>query len=102
MKHDLKIIDHEHPLYMSMFTDEGNIQVYNMVNILTMEALRGEFMRHELQDTLRQAMNVLSSNGYTEIFDTEVRAAISSRLNRELLLPMKWQPIDYFFDDVEA
>lgn len=102
MKTDFKIIDHEHPLYMSMFTDEGNIQVHNMVNILIMEALRGEFMRHELQDTLRQAMNVLSSNGYTEIFDTEVRAAISSRLNRELLLPMKWQPIDYFFDDVEA
>lgn len=102
MKTDLKIIDHEHPLYMSMFTDEGNIQVTNMVNILIMEALRGEFMRHELQEALRQAMNILVNNGYEEIFDTEVRMAIAKRLNEELLVSMKWQKIDYFFEDVEA
>jgi hypothetical protein len=84
---------------MGMFTDEGNIQVYNMVNIFILEALRGEFRRHELQDNLRQAMNILVRNGYDEIFDTEVRMAISKRLNGELLKPMKWQQIDYFFDD---
>jgi hypothetical protein len=101
MKTELQIIDHEHPLYMSMFTDEGNIQVSNMVNILIMEALRGEFMRHELQQFLRQAMDILEKNGYGEIFDTEVRMAIAKRLNRELLVPMKWMQIDYFFDDAE-
>jgi hypothetical protein len=84
---------------MGMFTDEGNIQVYNMVNIFILEALRGEFRRHELQDNLRQAMNILVRNGYDEIFDTEVRMAIAKRLNGELLKPMKWQQIDYFFDD---
>lgn len=99
MKTDFRIIDHEHPLYMGMFTDEGNIQVYNMVNIFILEALRGEFRRHELQDNLRQAMNILVRNGYDEIFDTEVRMAIAKRLNGELLKPMKWQQIDYFFDD---
>lgn len=102
MKTDLRIINHDHPLYMSMFTDEGNIQVYNMVNILIMEALRGEFARHELQEVLRDAMETLSSNGYDEIFDTEVRIRISRRINHELLLPMKWQQINYFFDDLEA
>jgi hypothetical protein len=102
MKTELRIIDHEHPLYMGMFTDEGNIQVHNMVNLLILEGTRSEFERRELQDVLRGAMETLSSNGYDEIFDTEVRMAIAKRLNAELLLPMKWQPIDYFFDDVEA
>lgn len=97
-----RIIDHEHPLYMAMFTDEGNIQVYNMVNIFILEALRGEFMRHELQSRLRGDMDRLEKNGYTEIYDTEVRSKIAARLNRELLAPMKWQQIDYFFEDLEA
>lgn len=100
MKTEVKIIDHNHPLYMSMFTDEGNIQVYNMVNLLILEATRGEFMRHELYDTLNRDMHILAQNGYDEIFDTEVRMAIAKRLNEELLVPMKWQQIDYFFDDV--
>lgn len=98
---ELRIIDHKHPLYMGMFTDEGNIQVHNMINILILEALRGEFMRHELQSNLRSAMSILSSNGYDEIEDTEVRIAIVKRLNRELLVPMKWMQIDYFFEDAE-
>lgn len=102
MKTDLRIIEYGHPLYMGMFTDEGNIQVHNMVNLLILEATRGEFMRHELSDVLRRDMQILAQNGYDEIFDTEVRMAIAKRLNAELLLPMKWQPIDYFFDDVEA
>ena len=102
MKTDLRIIEYGHPLYMGMFTDEGNIQVHNMVNLLILEATRGEFMRHELSDVLRRDMKILAQNGYDEIFDTEVRMAIAKRLNAELLLPMKWQPIDYFFDDVEA
>ena len=46
-------------------------------------------------------MSILEKNGYGEIFDTEVRGAIAARLNRELLKPMRWQQIDYFFDDVE-
>lgn len=97
-----RIIEYGHPLHMGMFTDEGNIQVYNMVNLIILEATRGEFMRHELQDTLNRDMHILVQNGYTEIFDTEVRMQIAQRLNRELLIPMKWQQIDYFFDDVEA
>ena len=100
MKTDLKIIDHAHPLYMSMFTDEGNVQVYNMINLIILEATRGEFMRHELSDVLRKDMENLVINGYDEIFDTEVRMAIAKRLNEELLVPMKWQQIDYFFDDI--
>lgn len=99
MKTDFRLIDHEHPLYMAMFTDEGNIQVHNMVNILILEAARGEFMRHELQTVLRQAMDILEKNGYTEIFDTEVRMKIAARLNRELLAPIGWVQMDYFFDD---
>lgn len=102
METKLRIIDHEHPLYMGMFTDEGNIQVSNMVNLIILQATRGEFMRHELQDTIRQDMKILTNNGYDEIFDTEVRMAIAKRLNGELLVPMKWQQIDYFFDDLEA
>ena len=102
MKTDLRIIEHEHPLYMGMFTDEGNIQVHNMVNILILEATRGEFMRHELQRILREAMDRLERNGYTEIYDTDVRMKIAARINRELLIPMKWQQIDYFFDDWTA
>lgn len=96
---DFRIIEHGHPLYMGMFTDEGNIQVHNMVNILILEATRGEFMRHQLQPVLRQAMDRLEKNGYTEIYDTDVRMKIAARLNRELLAPMKWTQIDYFFDD---
>lgn len=96
---DQRIIEHEHPLYMAMFTDEGNIQVHNMVNILILEATRGEFERRELQANIRSAMDILEKNGYTEIYDTEVRIKIAQRLNRELLIPMKWQQIDYFFDD---
>lgn len=96
---ELRIIDHEHPLYMAMFSDEANIQVHNMVNILILEATRGEFMRHELQRVLRDAMDILARNGYDEIYDTEVRMAIAKRLNQELLVPMKWTQIDYFFDD---
>jgi len=99
VKTDFRIIDHTHPLYMGMFTDEGNIQVHNMVNILILEATRGEFARHQLQDVLRRDMHILEQNGYTEIFDTEVRMAIAKRLNLELLTPMKWTHIDYFFDD---
>jgi hypothetical protein len=99
MKTDFRIIDHTHPLYMGMFTDEGNIQVSNMVNIIIYEALRGEFMRHELHDVLRRDMQILSENGYTEIFDTDVRIVIAARLNKELLVPMKWAKIDHFFDD---
>lgn len=102
MKTDLRIIEYGHPLYMGMFTDEGNIQVHNMVNLLILEATRGEFMRHELQDVLRRDMHILAQNGYDEIHDTEVRMAIAKRLNAELLLPMKWQQIDYFFEDLEA
>lgn len=100
-KTELRIIGHGHPLYMGMFTDEGNIQVHNMVNLLILEATRGEFMRHELQANLRQAMDILEKNGYSEIYDTEVRGAIANRINRELLVPMKWQKIDGFFDDWE-
>jgi hypothetical protein len=37
--------------------------------------------------------------GHTEIYDTDVRMKIAARINRELLIPMKWQQIDYFFDD---
>jgi len=96
---ELRIIDHEHPLYMSMFTDEGNIQVHNMVNILILEATRGEFTRRDLQTVLREAMDRLVKNGYDEIYDTEVRSKIAARLNRELLAPMGWVQIDYFFDD---
>jgi hypothetical protein len=99
MKTEVRIVEHEHPLYMGMFTDEGNIQVHNMVNILILEALRGEFERRELQEQLRGAMDTLVSNGYDEIYDTMVREKIAARLNRELLAPMKWQQIDYFFDD---
>lgn len=99
MKTELRIIDHEHPLYMGMFTDEGNIQVHNMVNLLILEGTRGDFMRHELYDTLNRDMHILAQNGYDEIFDTEVRMAIAKRLNREFLVPMKWMQIDYFFDD---
>jgi hypothetical protein len=99
MKTDFRIIDHEHPLYMSMFSDEANIQVYNMVNILILEATRGEFARRDLQTVLREAMDGLEKNGYTEIYDTEVRMKIAARLNRELLAPMGWVQIDYFFDD---
>jgi hypothetical protein len=99
MKTDFRIIDHNHPLYMGMFTDEGNIQVSNMVNMIIYEALRGEFMRHELKNILTRDMQILVQNNYTEIFDTEVRSAISERLNRELLVPMKWAKIDYFLDD---
>lgn len=102
MKTELRIIDHEHPLYMGMFTDEGNIQVHNMVNLLILEGTRGDFMRHELYDTLNRDMHILAQNGYDEIFDTEVRMAIAKRLNRELLVPMKWARIDYFFDDEEV
>ena len=102
MKTDLRIIDHEHPLYMAMFTDEGNIQVHNMVNLLILEATRGEFMRHELQDVLNRDMHILAQNGYGEIFDTDVRMRIAKRLNLELLIPMKWAQIDYFFEDLEA
>ena len=96
---DQRIIEHEHPLYMAMFTDEGNIQVHNMVNILILEALRGDFERRDLQDELRSAMNTLEKNGYTEIYDTEVRIKIADRINSELLHPMKWMKIDYFFED---
>lgn len=99
---ELRIINHNHPLNMGMFTDEGNIQAHNMINILILEALRGEFRRHELQENLEQAMNILARSGYNEISDTEVRMRIAQRLNRELLVPMKWQQIDYFFDDVGA
>ena len=102
MKTDLRIINHEHPLYMGMFTDEGNIQVFNMVNMIIYEALHGEFMRHELRGILTRDMQILVQNNYTEIFDTEVRSAIAERLNRELLVPMKWAKIDYFLDDLEA
>lgn len=102
MKTDLRIIEYGHPLYMGMFTDEGNIQVHNMVNLLILEATRGEFERRELQDVLRGAMETLSSNGYDEINDTEVRMKIAQRLNRELLMPMKWQQIDYFFVDCNS
>lgn len=100
MKTTLRIINHEHPLYMSMFTDEGDIQAFNMVNIIIYEAVQGEFERHELQDVLNRDMHILAQNGYDEIFDTEVRSKIAARLNRELLVPMKWQQIDYFFEDV--
>lgn len=99
MKTEVRIVEHEHPLYMGMFTDEGNIQVHNMINILILEALRGEFQRRELQEQLRGAMDTLVKNGYDEIYDTMVREKIAARLNRELLAPMKWQQIDYFFED---
>ena len=100
MKTEFRVITHEHPLYMGMFTDEGNIQVHNMVNLLILEGLRGEYMRHELQDVINRDMHILAQNGYGEIFDTEVRMKIAARLNRELLVPMKFQQIDYFFDDL--
>lgn len=96
---DQRIIEHKHPLYMGMFTDDGNIQVHNMINLLIMEATRGEFERRELQTVLKRDMDNLEKNGYTEIYDTEVRMRIAGRLNHELLIPMKWQQIDYFFDD---
>lgn len=99
MKTDLRIINQEHPLYMGMFTDEGNIQVHNMINLLILEATRGEFMRHELQDVLRRDMEVLMKNGYYEVDDTDVCMHIARRLNRELLIPMKWKTIDHFFED---
>lgn len=102
MKTGLRIIDRTHPLYMGMFTDEGNIQVSNMVNIIIYEAVQGEFMRHELQNVLNRDMQILSQNGYSEIFDTDVRSKIAARLNKELLTPMKWVGIDYFFEDWEA
>jgi hypothetical protein len=103
-KTDLKIIDYGHPLYMSMFTDEGNIQVSTMVNTLIYEIVKypNSWHRQNLQTQLRDDMETLYEAGYTEIFDTEVRMAIAKRLNEELLVPMKWQKIDYFFEDVEA
>jgi hypothetical protein len=101
MKTKLRIITNEHPLYMGMFTDEGNIQASNMVNIIIYEAVQAEFERHELQDVLNRDMHILSQSGYYEIFDTDVRSKIAARLNHELLIPLKWQQIDYFFEDVE-
>ena len=98
---DQRIIEHEHPLYMAMFTDEGNIQVHNMVNIMIYEAVRGEFQRTQLQEVLRRDMQILAQNGYDEIFDTDVRMRIAKRLNEELLGPLKWTYIDYFFDDYD-
>lgn len=99
MKTDFRVITHGHPLYMGMFTDEGNIQVANMVNLIILEATRGEFMRHELQDIINRDMHILAQNGYTEIFDTDVRMVIAARLNLELLDQMGWKKIDYFFED---
>jgi hypothetical protein len=102
MKTQTRIIDHTHPLYMGMFTDEGNIQVSNMVNIIIYEAVQGEFTRHELQDVLNRDMQILSQNGYDEVFDTDVRIKITARLNKELLAPMKWVGIDHFFEDWDS
>ena len=97
-----QVINYTHPLYMNMFTDEGNIQVHNMVNIIILEATRGEFSRTELRSVLDESMSVLNKSGYSEVYDTEVRMSIAARLNRELLIPMKWVEINYFFDDLEA
>lgn len=99
MKTEVRIIEHEHPLYMGMFTDEGNIQVHNMVNIIIYEAVRGEFLRPQLREVLDNAMRTLVDAGYDEIYDTDVRMRIAKRLNQELLGPAKWTYIDYFFDD---
>ena len=103
-KTDLSIIDYGHPLYMSMFTDEGNIQVSTMVNTLIFEIVKhpNVWHRHNVINQLKEDMETLYEAGYTEVFDTEVRMAIAKRLNEELLVPMKWAQIDYFFDDVEA
>lgn len=98
---EFRLIDHEHPLYMGMFTDEGNVRVVNMVNRLILQAASGAFQRRDLQTVLRSAMDTLESENCSEIYDTEVRSAIAARINKELCLPMGWIQIDGFFDDIE-
>ncbi len=99
MKTDTRIIEHGHPLYMGMFTDEGNILVANAVNLLIYNAITGEMKRTQLRESIEHLFTFMTETGYGEVYDTEVRAAVAARLNKELCKPMGWVGIDYFFDD---
>lgn len=99
MKTDTRIINHGHPLYMGMFSDEGNILVADVVNSLIRHAIRGHFQRPALRDEINLRLKEIETF-HGEVYDTEVRMAVARRLNAELCVPMGWVQIDYFFDDM--
>ncbi len=98
MKTEVRIIEHTHPLYMAMFSDEGNIAVSNAVNNIILAACEGRFVRRELRKVINTTFDHIEKT-HPEVYDTEVRMKIARRINTELCVPAGWQQIDYFFDD---
>lgn len=87
--------------YMGMFTDRGNMAVYKMVLDIAIDAFEGSLNRRDLQKRIEKDRKALEAAGYGEVFDTEPRMAIASRVNKIVCKPMKWQGIDNWLDDIE-
>lgn len=94
-----RIIEFGHPNYMSMFTDAGNLAVVGMCNKIALDASSGLLSRKYLSTRIERDSKTLESNGYGEVFDTVVRAAIRDKINREVCAPKKWLLLDYWLED---
>lgn len=97
---EIRLIDIGHPMYMGMFTDEGNMLVHEATSRVVWDGMSGAFQRRYLQGTIRERLNEIERT-HGEVYDTEVRSAVAARINKELCEPMKWIQIDYFFDDMQ-
>lgn len=98
METKTRIVEFGHPLYMGMFSDDGNMMVFEATSDIICAGVRGSLKRPGLRDRIENSLKDIEEF-HGEAFDTEVRSAVAARINKELCVPMKWIKIDYFFDD---
>lgn len=84
--------------YMGMFTDEGNIAVYEIITRLAQEAARGDLKRVDLAAALEVARKDVQALGHNEVWDTEVRSSLHHLVNERICKPNMWAEIDYWLD----
>lgn len=93
-----RIINYGDEKYMGMFSDEGNLAVYEIVTRLAQEASCGDLKRVDLPKAVEVARKDVQAFGHTEVWDTEVRTALFQKLNERVCIPNMWIEIDYWLD----
>lgn len=86
------------PLY-GMLSDEGDIAVQRVVQMMVAEVRMGQVTRETLPDRIRLGLKYVAwqatdGKGHQEVYEPPVQEAIEDEINRQICLPMGWARIN--------
>lgn len=94
-------INYGDPLFFSMYTDEGNLLVFQELSkILSRTNFHGTLKRPDLVAAIYQLEDTVLNAGHREVTDTEVRMSIARWMNEYVIVPNGWVQLDYFYEDL--